>query len=50
LLEEPAARASVSADRDHIAAEGLVAALGFGRHGWHPLYWLNPEIGCSSCC
>jgi len=38
------------ADRTRIAAEDLVAALGFGRHGWHPPNLLNTEILCDSCC
>ncbi|HEX2547381.1 MAG TPA: hypothetical protein VHL79_21030 [Ramlibacter sp.] len=37
-------------DRTRTAAEDLVAALGFGRHGWHPPNLLNSEILCESCC
>jgi len=37
-------------DRDMVIAEDLVASLGFGRNGWHPIHWLNPEVACTSCC
>jgi hypothetical protein len=36
--------------RDMVIAEDLVASLGFGRNGWHPIHWLNPEVACTSCC
>ncbi len=32
------------------AAEQLIAALGFGRDGWHPAGLVNPEVACGSCC
>ncbi|WP_213991061.1 hypothetical protein [Sodalis sp. dw_96] len=32
------------------AAEQLIAALGFGRDGWHPGGLINPEVACGSCC
>lgn len=41
---------ALAATRDRIAAEGLIASLGFGRDGFHPPYLLNPEIACTSCC
>ena len=37
-------------NRTHVAAEDLIAALGFGRNSWHPPHLLNPEILCESCC
>lgn len=36
--------------RSDMAAESLVASLGFGRNSWHPQYLLNPDIACNSCC
>ncbi len=36
--------------RSNIAAESMVASLGFGRNSWHPQYLLNPDIACQSCC
>ena len=36
--------------RGDIAAESMVASLGFGRSSWHPQYLLNPDIACDSCC
>jgi len=36
--------------RSDIAAESMVASLGFGRNSWHPQYLLNPDIACQSCC
>ncbi|SFC73828.1 Lactate dehydrogenase [Polaromonas sp. OV174] len=33
-----------------VTAENLIAALGFGRNGWHPAHLLNPDILCDSCC
>ncbi len=36
--------------RDRVAAEGLIASLGFGRESFHPPYLLNPEVVCTSCC
>jgi glyoxylate/hydroxypyruvate/2-ketogluconate reductase len=36
--------------RSNIAAESMVASLGFGRNSWHPQYLLNPDISCDSCC
>lgn len=33
-----------------IAAEELIAALGFGRNSWHPRYLLNTDVSCESCC
>ena len=39
-----------SEDVGDIAAEELIAALGFGRNSWHPRYLLNPDVLCQSCC
>lgn len=36
--------------RSDMAAESMVASLGFGRNSWHPQYLLNPDIACDSCC
>ena len=36
--------------RSAMAAESMVASLGFGRNSWHPQYLLNPDIACQSCC
>ena len=36
--------------RSDMAAENMVASLGFGRNSWHPQYLLNPDIACQSCC
>jgi hypothetical protein len=36
--------------RSDMAAESMVASLGFGRNSWHPQYLLNPDISCDSCC
>lgn len=36
--------------RSNLAAENMVASLGFGRNSWHPQYLLNPDIACQSCC
>ncbi len=36
--------------RSDMAAESMVASLGFGRNSWHPQHLLNPEISCDSCC
>lgn len=33
-----------------MAAEDLIASLGFGRNSWHPQHLLNPDILCDSCC
>ncbi len=39
-----------SDDPTRVAAENLVASLGFGRYGWHPPHLINKEILCESCC
>ena len=36
--------------RSDMAAESMVASLGFGRNSWHPPHLLNPDIACDSCC
>jgi phosphoglycerate dehydrogenase-like enzyme len=50
VLGSVASAEALRALRDRIAAEGLIAALGFGRDSFHPPYLLNPEIACTSCC
>lgn len=50
LIETETTSDALLALRDRIAAEGLIAALGFGRDSFHPPYLLNPEIACTSCC
>ncbi len=37
-------------NRTLVAAEDLIASLGFGRNSWHPQHLLNPDILCDSCC
>ena len=37
-------------NRTQVAAEDLIASLGFGRNSWHPKHLLNPDILCESCC
>ena len=37
-------------DISSTVAEQLIAALGFGRKGWHPDNLLNPDVCCESCC
>lgn len=46
----PAAPKEASHDRSWVAADELIASLGFGRHSWHPRHLLNSEIACESCC
>ncbi len=37
-------------NQTRVAAEDLIASLGFGRNSWHPQHLLNPDILCESCC
>lgn len=37
-------------NRTRVAAEDLIASLGFGRNSWHPAHLLNVDILCESCC
>lgn len=37
-------------NRTRVAAEDLIASLGFGRNSWHPPHLLNTDILCESCC
>lgn len=41
---------SAGLDRSRVAADELIASLGFGRNSWHPHYLLNTDIACESCC
>jgi hypothetical protein len=41
---------SVSALRDQLAVDGLIASMGIGRDGFHPRFLLNPEVCPMSCC
>jgi len=46
-LSQPGA---VEALRDGLAVDGLIAAMGIGRDGFHPRFLLNPEVCPTSCC
>ncbi|MES1977604.1 MAG: hypothetical protein V4451_06175 [Pseudomonadota bacterium] len=45
-----AASGEAMLNRTLVAAEDLIASLGFGRNSWHPQHLLNPDILCDSCC
>lgn len=46
-LSQPGA---IEALRDSLAVDGLIAAMGIGRDGFHPRFLLNPEVCPTSCC
>jgi gluconate 2-dehydrogenase len=50
LAREAAPVDELLTNRTRVAAEDLIAALGFGRNSWHPRHLLNPDILCESCC
>ena len=41
---------AITALRDHLTVDGLIASLGIGRNGFHPRFLLNPEVCPLSCC
>lgn len=47
---ETTAQHQLLLNQTHVAAEDLIASLGFGRNSWHPPHLLNPDILCDSCC
>ena len=44
------AESGTLASQSSVAAESLIASLGFGRNSWHPAHLLNPDVLCESCC
>jgi gluconate 2-dehydrogenase len=50
LADEIAERDQLLLNRTRVAAEDLIASLGFGRNSWHPPHLLNTDILCESCC
>jgi len=50
LADETAERDQLLLNRTRVAAEDLIASLGFGRNSWHPPHLLNTDILCESCC
>lgn len=48
--DDEARDAQAMLNRTLVAAEDLIASLGFGRNSWHPQHLLNPDILCDSCC
>ncbi|MCY1164220.1 MAG: hypothetical protein V4455_07325 [Pseudomonadota bacterium] len=49
-VHETTAPGQLLLNQTHVAAEDLIASLGFGRNSWHPPHLLNPDILCDSCC
>lgn len=41
---------AIDALRDGLAVDGLIAAMGIGRDGFHPRFLLNPDVCPMSCC
>ena len=41
---------AITALRDQLTAEGVIASLGIGRNGFHPRFLLNPDVCPLSCC
>jgi len=50
LADETAPLDQLLLNRTRVAAEDLIASLGFGRNSWHPPHLLNTDILCESCC
>ena len=46
----PIAKSSSLLSQSDMAAENLIASLGFGRNSWHPANLLNADVLCESCC
>jgi gluconate 2-dehydrogenase len=50
LADETAPLDQLLLNRTRVAAEDLIASLGFGRNSWHPPHLLNTDVLCESCC
>lgn len=50
IADETAPLDQLWLNRTRVAAENLIASLGFGRNSWHPPHLLNTDVLCESCC